>query len=126
VGKIATRCDRVCADRAGDFAHAGTAWALRLHNVHGAMDARAQCPSYAVPKFPENREFNREFSEISPIPGRFGHFEVNLRSNFSALQANSLSMGEQGIFSTEQRIHAPNREFPLRRSFHGADVPQTR
>jgi hypothetical protein len=31
--------------------------------------------------------------------GVFGRFRVNSRSNFSALQANSLSRPEQGIFS---------------------------
>ena len=47
-------------------------------------------------KFPENREFNREFFGFSA--------DSALRSNFNALRPNSLRAPEQGIFSPEQGI----------------------
>jgi hypothetical protein len=64
-------------------------------------------------KFPENREINREFLRIRGKNGVFGRFRVNSRSNFSALQANSLSQKEQGIFLQEQGI------FPMEQGIFG-------
>ena len=78
--------------------------------------------SALILKFPENREFNREFSGFSAesdLPGvnsrsHFNGLQVNslifakvgrFGSKVNALQANSLSWAEQGIFSTEQGIY---------------------
>jgi hypothetical protein len=58
---------------------------------------------HLILKFPENREFNREFLRIR---GHFGLPGAISRSHFNALQANSLRPKEQGIFSREQGIHS--------------------
>jgi hypothetical protein len=48
-----------------------------------------------VLKFPENREFNREFSGFSPESALLG---VDSRSHFNGLQVNSLLFAKVGDF----------------------------
>jgi hypothetical protein len=57
-------------------------------------------------KFPENREFNREFSRIR---GQFGALGVNSRSHFNVLSANSLLSRKQRILEQFQCVAG---EFP--------------
>jgi hypothetical protein len=57
-------------------------------------------------KFPENREFNREFSGIR---GQFGALGANSRSHFNVLSANSLLSRKQRILEQFQCVAG---EFP--------------
>jgi hypothetical protein len=65
------------------------------------------------PKFPDNREFNREFF-------KFGPFSTNLASNRPAISIACSKIPyamEQGIIFAEQGILAPEQGIPPRINF---------
>jgi hypothetical protein len=64
-------------------------------------------------KFPENREFNREFFRMRPF---WAFFASNRSDKSRGLHRNSLRPKEQGIFSTDQGIHSLEQGIHLCRS----------
>jgi hypothetical protein len=61
------------------------------------------------PKFPENREFNREFFSFGPFSAEFDRFSAHYTGNFNGLQQipsatrnREFAERYQGIFRGEQ------------------------
>src|SRR5262249_25218533 len=70
----------------------------------GEPSCRSSSSGGPCVKFPDNREWNREFLETSPDFGLSGGFESRSRSRFNSLP-KSLFLRKQGISAPEQGIH---------------------
>jgi hypothetical protein len=66
--------------------------------------ASREAPGVGPRKFPENREFNREFLEISLDSCLLARFLKPVAKRIRQLAANSLFLRKQGNFSPEQGI----------------------
>jgi hypothetical protein len=72
---------------------------IKEHKMRVVVDAVTVEP-VSTPKFPANREINREFHRIRPLGAIL---EADTRANSEAYSKIPYSM-EQGIFAKEQRI----------------------
>jgi len=79
--------------------------------------ASREAPGVGPRKFPENREFNREFLEISLDSCLLARFLKPVAKRIRQLAANSLFLRKQGNFSPEQGIRPT--EQGIRRQEHG-------
>jgi hypothetical protein len=59
--------------------------------------------------FPENRENNREFLEISHHSGLLGRLWKPVAKRIQRVAADSLFLRKQGIFLSEQGIFSPEQ-----------------
>ena len=82
------------------------------YNAEDRMVDAAQIRTVSNPKFPANREKNREFCKIRPPEAIF---HAQSASEFSGLQRNSLRNGTRNFWSVNREFFGENR---AKRSSH--------